>query len=200
MKLLNETDPQNKPNLFASHWILVPFVLIQHSHVWRCIFFLCKRNAPFHTRPCFQPFLQHFAANNLQQHNKFNLPMHLRYIRWRFPWGTVNSLLNEIEDGCSMAGLLKGWRCFNTKYGTKEITESYDGDNKPVNEYFYQPSLSYLDFFLSKPVENKAKQFLLHSYWSPNMGKNNRRRHIWTPESLPFKRGFIDSIIKLYWQ
>ena len=56
--------------------------------------------------------------------------------------------------------------------------EPHKDDNKPVFEWFCQPSLSEL-------VENKFKHRILHSYWLLHRGKNNRRMLIQTAERWP---------------
>ena len=58
------------------------------------------------------------------------------------------------------------------------MTEPHEDDNKPMFEWFNQPSLSEL-------VENKSKHRILHSYWPLNRGKNNRRTLIGTVERWP---------------
>ena len=58
------------------------------------------------------------------------------------------------------------------------MTESHEGDNKPVFERFYHPSPP-------EPVGNKSKHRILHSHWllnRSNRGKNNRRTLIGTAE------------------
>ena len=47
--------------------------------------------------------------------------------------------------------------------------ESHEDDNKPMFEWFYQPSLSEL-------VENKSKHHVLHSYWLLNRDKTIEER------------------------